>query len=359
MYNERMGTMRKQYLWNEEIYRICDAAEKKILSSRELLARILHEVVPEFKNVSVEQIKNECFVEDPQTGETPVDDETPSAELRGSRTEDVSAREGTIRYDILFTARVPNTEQEILLMINVEAQNRTRTEYPILKRAVYYCSRLISSQHGTVFENSHYEKIRKVYSIWICPRPQKDRRNTLTIYQIQKRDILGNVREPQENYDLINIVMIGLDSPETIGRSGTINGLLSLFMSPGKLSNLERREMLQNKYDYKFRNGKEDPMDAIIDIPVMYYEAGIEEGIEKGIEQGIKKGIEQGIERGIERGIEQGIEQGTVNARMKFVFNLINDYNFSVEDAIRASGADTEERNVLLLEVERLLGNER
>ena len=75
--------------------------------------------------------------------------------------------------------------------------------------------------------------------------------------------------------------------------------------------------------------------------------------------KGIKKGIEQGIEQGIERGIERGIEQGTVNARMKFVFNLINDYNFSVEDAIRASGADTEERNVLLLEVERLLGNER
>ena len=79
-------------------------------------------------------------------------------------------------------------------------------------------------------------------------------------------------------------------------------------------------------------------MDAIIDIPVMYYEAGIEEGIEKGI--------------------EQGIEQGTVNARMKFVFNLINDYNFSVEDAIRASGADTEEEKILIQKIRRQLDDE-
>ena len=60
------------------------------------------------------------------------------------------------------------------LIINVEAQKRlnpkkkTGDTYPLLKRAVYYASRLISSQKGTEFTNSDYDKIKKVYTIWIC-----------------------------------------------------------------------------------------------------------------------------------------------------------------------------------------------
>ena len=33
---------------------------------------------------------------------------------------------------------------------------------------MYYSSRMISSQYGTEFEKSHYEKIRKVCSVWVC-----------------------------------------------------------------------------------------------------------------------------------------------------------------------------------------------
>ena len=40
--------------------------------------------------------------------------------------------------------------------------------YPIPKRGIYYGSRLISAQRGTVFKNQEYGKIKKVVSIWIC-----------------------------------------------------------------------------------------------------------------------------------------------------------------------------------------------
>ena len=36
--------------------------------------------------------------------------------------------------------------------------------YPLLKRGIYYCSRMISGQYGTVFVKSDYGKIKKV-----CP----------------------------------------------------------------------------------------------------------------------------------------------------------------------------------------------
>ena len=58
-------------------------------------------------------------------------------------------------------------------MIDVEAQNKFYPGYPLIMRAMYYSSRMISSQYGTEFEKSHYEKIRKVCSVWVCLHPPK------------------------------------------------------------------------------------------------------------------------------------------------------------------------------------------
>lgn len=60
---------------------------------------------------------------------------------------------------------VTNNEPLYYVHINLEAQNDFNPGYPLLKRAVYYCGRMISSQYGTVFVKSHYEKIQK---IWEC-----------------------------------------------------------------------------------------------------------------------------------------------------------------------------------------------
>ena len=52
------------------------------------------------------------------------------------------------------------------------------SSYPLTKRAIYYCSRMISAQHGPIFTKSEYGKIRKVYSIWICTQPSDGFENT-------------------------------------------------------------------------------------------------------------------------------------------------------------------------------------
>lgn len=56
----------------------------------------------------------------------------------------------------------------------------------IVKRNLYYCCRLGSSQYGTEFTNSHYEKIKKVYSIFICMNPPNYRKSTINQYSIQE-----------------------------------------------------------------------------------------------------------------------------------------------------------------------------
>mgnify|MGYP000116340023 CR=1 FL=1 len=65
----------------------------------------------------------------------------------------------------------------------------------IVKRNLYYCCRLVSSQYGTEFTNSHYEKIKKVYSIFICMNPPNYRKNTINQYSIQEE---FNIKMTQE-----------------------------------------------------------------------------------------------------------------------------------------------------------------
>ena len=83
-----------------------------------------------------------------------------------------------------------------------------------MKRALYYCSRLISSQYGTEFTEGRYEKIKKVYSIWICANPPENRKNTITRYHMTESNLVGNVREPKANYDLLTVVMLCIGEPE-------------------------------------------------------------------------------------------------------------------------------------------------
>lgn len=70
-------------------------------------------------------------------------------------------------YDIRFKTRVPEVDRIVELIINIEVQVDPTPGYPILKRGIYYCSRMLSEQFGTEFLDEHYEDMKKVVSIWI------------------------------------------------------------------------------------------------------------------------------------------------------------------------------------------------
>ena len=102
----------------------------------------------------------------------------------------------------------------IRLIINIEAQNDFYPGYPLIKRGIYYGSRMISSQYGTEFTESDYDKIKKVYSVWICMNPPKYRQNTIAKYAICESKLVGAVSEKKENYDLMTVIMICLGDSE-------------------------------------------------------------------------------------------------------------------------------------------------
>ena len=142
-----------------------DEGVKRLLANKSILAVIMKECVPEYRDCTTKDIAEKYIEGEPQIGAVGVNiDETNRVNpaIHGINTEDATLTEGTIRYDVRFYATAPSEDGLIGLILNVEAQNRYNAGYPLLKRAIYYCSRMISAQYGTEFTKGEYGKINKV-----------------------------------------------------------------------------------------------------------------------------------------------------------------------------------------------------
>ena len=126
----------------------------------------------------------------------------------------------------------------------MEAQNDFYPGYPLIKRGIYYCCRLISSQYGREFTGPHYEKIKKVYSIWICMKPPQYRENTITRYRLVEEHLVGEGKEPVRNYDLLSIIMLCLGGPDGANYDGVLR-MLDVLLS-NETSEAEKRKILQD-----------------------------------------------------------------------------------------------------------------
>lgn len=191
-----------------------DAGMKQLMSNKEILVPILQMTVPEFKTCSQEEIL-QCLDISSITKDDFVSD-IPNIErdlrLTKEDSELSSLVEKLVRFDIRFKIINPKLSTEkirVNLHIDMEAQKSYRPSnpsYPILKRAVYYVARDLSSQLSTITQTTDYSKLEKCYSIWICAEDvPKKLQNTLTEYSFSKKDIIGVVDEPEEDYDLLTI----------------------------------------------------------------------------------------------------------------------------------------------------------
>ena len=193
--------------------------------------------------------------------------------IRGAQTEDSTIKEGTVTYDIRFYAVVPRSGEMASLILSIEAQNDFYPGYPIIKRGIYYCSRMISSQYGVEFVDNQYEKICKVYSIWICANPPRYRENTINRYVIHEESLVGEMTEKKENYDLLTTVMICLGHSGDDNYAGILKLLDVLLSSERKPE--EKKEILQNDFDIKMTRELESEVSAMCNLSKGIEEKGI------------------------------------------------------------------------------------
>ena len=210
--------------------------------------------------------------------------------IKGSNNEDSTLTEGTLFYDVRFDAIAPKAEDSaepekvIRLIINVEAQTKFKPGYPLTKRAIYYCSRMISAQHGPIFTKSEYGKIRKVYSIWICTKPPKNFENTLTRYSIKPEQLIGEAQEETENYDLLSVVIICLGKPDTENHKGILKFMEVLLSSTR--SGSEKKKIFKEEFGIAMSEELEREVLEVCNLSQGVRAEGREEGRIEGIEIG-------------------------------------------------------------------------
>ncbi len=160
--------------------------------------------------------------------------------------ESPSISEGTVYYDVRFNAVVPESGEPVTLIINLEIQTDDRPGYELVTRGMYYSARMISEQYGSVFTQSHYEKIRKVYSIWICPSTPNSRKNSIFRYHMVEEPVLGEPYVEEKAYDLEEVVVLNLGEAGSGTDSDILNLLNTLFSD--SVSPDEKKRVFSEKY---------------------------------------------------------------------------------------------------------------
>ena len=100
-----------------------DAACKRLLSEKYILAWIMKSCLAEYKECTIQDIAEKYIEGQPHVESVPVNPDETNPVIRGLRNEDSSITEGTITYDVRFMAYAPGTDELIRLIINVEAQD--------------------------------------------------------------------------------------------------------------------------------------------------------------------------------------------------------------------------------------------
>ena len=297
-----------------------DAACKRLLSEKVILAWILKSCAEEFREYDVSVIAERCIEGQPFVSQLPVRPDETVPVLRGLNTAQISPTEGNVFFDIFFSAAVPQSGETIELLINVEAQADFYPGYPLTKRGIFYCGRMISSQFGSVFEKSDYGKLRKVYSIWICTNPPKKRSNTINRYRMTEEHIAGEDREQVENYDLITLVMIHLGEKNGRNEAKILKLLRILLLS--EMAAAEKKQILQEEFQI--------PMTRHLDREVSHM-CNLSQGIEA---RGYQKGMQQGIQQGMRQGMQQGMQQGMEESVLSSVTALMRKTGWPFEKAL-------------------------
>ncbi len=307
-----------------------DARVKRLLSQKSILAHILVRTIDEFKGMDprdvVPYIEGEPMidivpvepgltnteksgaseekdaagrmtaVESDVMGQTEVEEmeavgrSTAAGQKIGQRivgfnTENAEINEGLVRFDIIFYVRMRNGLSQII--VNIECQKDEPSTYEILNRAIFYVSRIVSSQKERDFTNANYDGIKQVFSIWICMNMNY---NCLSHIHLTKDELL-KPHDWKGNLDLLNIVMIGItnDIPEH-DEDYELHRLIATLLS-SELKEHEKLEIIEHEYNIPINTEIREEVRTMCNLSY-----GIEERAEKrGELRGTEKAREEVI----------------------------------------------------------------
>ena len=243
-----------------------DASAKRLLGNKSILAHILVKAVSEFRGMKWEEavkfIEGEPYISlvPVEPGLTNVEIKSNGERLVGLNTEDCEINEGLVRFDIVFYVKMKDGLSQII--VNVEAQKDEPVSYKILNRAIFYVSRLISSQKERDFVNTNYDDIKQVFSIWVCMNMSN---NSLSHFHLKKDEML----EPYDwkgNTDLLNIVMIGVTNElPKHDEKYELHRLIGALLS-NRLRENEKLDIIEKEYKIPLSNDFRKEVDTMCNL---------------------------------------------------------------------------------------------
>ena len=253
----------KMYTEEERKMRM-DQGFKTLIHDTKVLPMILKSNIDELKDRSLEEILSCLDVgEDGRT-------------VIGKDTEDRSVDSGRIEMDSVFEVTIPG-EDPISVIVNVEGQNNPRPRYPLLNRAEYYVSRLVTSQKGTVFKGDDYGKLQKVYSIWYILDPLARDRNTITGYSRKAENILGPAGREMAEMGISNVLFINVGDYE----EGLPDSMAFAAVLFSHMSDMKRREIMKDRFNIEFDDILHKGVDDMAGIGQDTFDKGFDRGYEK------------------------------------------------------------------------------
>ena len=269
-----------------------DTRVKRLLAQKSILAHILVKTVDEFKGMKPEDVVK--YIEgEPSISVVPVEPGLANMEktdatgqrIVGLNTENAEINEGLVRFDIIFYVRMKNGLSQII--VNIEAQKDEPTEYKILNRAIFYVSRLISSQKERDFVNTNYDDIKQVFSIWICMNMDD---NSLSHIHLTKDEMLKPCNW-KGNLDLLNIVLIGIinEIPEH-DEKYEMHRLIGALLS-SELKEQEKLDIIEHEYNIPISQEFREDVRIMCNLSTGIEERATERATKKATEKTSEKFI--------------------------------------------------------------------
>lgn len=322
---------------NEKSY--LDAGCKALLGCTAVAAFIVKNCIPEFHDMSLEEIQEYIIYKKAKSQMTPEElaeiqaentspveigchivDDLPD-KLNEKNVESKSTNEGTIYYDVLFDIGMPDGKSPpSRVIVDIEAQNEFKPGYAILKRGSFYCGRMISAQKETGFRNSDYNKLQKVYSIWLCIAPDEDVRGVCNAYNMSEICLAKEHHFPKEQYDNFCIILACLQDKQSA------NNMVRFFSSV-----FDNEMPVEEKLDLARKCG-------------LQVTADVKEGINQMCNY--SDYVEQ-----------KGIEKGRIEALSESVVKLVREGNYSVEAATNLLPISDDIRATVKANAEKILNN--
>ncbi len=284
-----------------------DEKAKNLLGHKIILAHILVKTIDEFKGMNPKDVV-QCIEGEPyisrvpiDAGSTNVEKEQDGEKVIGLNTENSELNEGLVRFDIIFYVRMKDGLSQVI--VNIEAQKAEPSAYDIINRAVFYISRMISSQKGREFIKSNYNDIKRVYSIWICMNVDE---HSMSHIHLTRDDIIGS-HNWKGDIDLLNIVLLGLaeDLPEKT-EEYELHRLLGALLS-SKLKVDEKLDIIGNEFQIPLESDIRKDVSEMCNLSQGIEDRAFERGTANGISIGKKEGLAEVVLKLIKKGVS--IEQ--------------------------------------------------